>query len=248
MRHPFHKRSTRSIKGQIEEDECSGNTEVVVLNDEDEAGKATEQGSHRESPEPISAPSDADTSAKPKDRMRVSFGHLHVREFPVVMGDNPSVQFGGPPLRLEYDEGETECMMIGVDEYEMERGDRRTVAELRVPATLRRKWVGRNPKLERQVFRTQCQRRRTAARTDRDDWHFQLERMQRGMRKKLSLNKETQSQADHWCREYKKERQVSHNMIVKEPVKPQRWRLIWRQQRPPSRKEKQVQDISMFFV
>lgn len=237
----------------MEEDECSGDTEVVVLNhDEASEETRTEHGSRRIAAERTSTRhvkstrNSADTISK--DRRGVSFGHLHVREFPVVMGDNPSVQFGGPPIRLQYDEGETEYVMIGIDEYEMGRGDRRTLAELRVPATLRRKWVGSNPSLERQVFRTQCQRRRTAANTDSDEWHFQLERVKRGMLKKFQLNKEPKSEAEHWCQQYKIQRQFAG----REPVKSQRRFLLccqinWRQKKWQRRK-KQIQDISIFFV
>jgi hypothetical protein len=144
-----------------------------------------------------------------KKRSSVSFGLLHVHEFPVVLGDNPAVQFGGPPIRLDYARGPEDCTVLDVDEYEQQRGDRRSLAELRVPATMRRQWVGRDRALERQVVITQCQRRRTAnANTEWDAWHYALEQMHRGAVKKLGLRQAaSQSPADQWCQRYKHEKQ-----------------------------------------
>jgi hypothetical protein len=144
-----------------------------------------------------------------KKRSSVSFGLLHVHEFPVVLGDNPAVQFGGPPIRLDYATGPEDSTVLGVDEYERQRGDRRSLAELRVPATMRRQWVGRDRALERQVVITQYQRRRTAnAKTEWDAWHYALERMHRGAVKKLGLRQAaSQSPASQWCQQHKQEKQ-----------------------------------------
>jgi hypothetical protein len=162
----------------------------------------------------------SDPNKSPERRRSVSFGKLHVREFPVVLGDNPSVQFGGPPIRLDYDnieqdddaEGESEYnyTVLDLDDYERDRGDRRCQAELRVPAIVRRQWVGRDRAVERQVYVAQCQRRRTAnAKTEWDDFYFAFERVQRGAVKKLGLQSRPSSQeglaAQQWCQHYKRQ-------------------------------------------
>lgn len=263
------KTTTRSSKGLWDEDERSGNTEAVVQDCEDESGEEPSGSSSvhdgSSSGESLGEPSSNDRISvinsivvddmppKPRNRKSVSFGALHVREFSVAMGDNPSVQFGGPPIRLDYDQGDQEYSIISVDDYESSRGDRRSVAELRVPAVLRRKWAGRDPSLERQIFRTQCQRRRTAAaKIEHDKWYYTLEKAKRGLVKKLQFNKEPKSQADLWCQQYREKRS---SIVSKEPTKSKLQMLsCWQPSRAThnatgrKKKSARVQDISMFFV
>lgn len=145
------------------------------------------------------------SSSVAKIKRNVSFGTLHIREFPVALGDNPSVQFGGPPIRLEY-KNQQEEYLFPVHEYEDQRQERRKSAELRVPASLRREWVGRDPKIERQVALHRRQRNHSIAMQDYDDLHYTLERVRRGVAKVFQRKKQpgTNSLADQWNRKYKK--------------------------------------------
>lgn len=147
------------------------------------------------------------TSEGSKIPRSVSFGTLHVREFPVAMGDNPSVQSGGPPIRLEY-KIQQEEYIVPVHEYEEQRDERRKQAELRVPASLRRDWVGHDPTVEQQVALQRRQRSHSVAMHEWDDWHYTMERVMRGVSKRFRKKKPDVSPADQWCRQYEKERKA----------------------------------------
>jgi hypothetical protein len=142
-----------------------------------------------------------ETAKKPAIRRRrggggrssntVSFGNAHIREFPVVMGDNPSVLFGGPPLRLGYDEAsggseEDAEYIMSVDDYEKRRAPhRRPATQLRVPPNVRREWVGYHPELERQVYYQQRARIHSVASAEYDEWNYLLECAVRGVTKRV---------------------------------------------------------------
>jgi hypothetical protein len=158
----------------------------------------------------------------------VSFGNAHIREFPVVIGDNPSVLFGGPPLRLGYDEAsggseEDAEYIVSVDDYEKRRAPhRRPATQLRVPPNVRREWVGYHPELERQVYYQQRARIHSVASAEHDEWNYLLECAVRGLTKRvrrlgLSHNSHPQHQqqqpatneasAHEWIRLHKQAKQ-----------------------------------------
>jgi hypothetical protein len=64
----------------------------------------------------------------------VRFGHVSIRQYPVIVGDNPAVS-GGPPLSIgwEYDDEVT----LDVVEYEEQRPPRRKGREMLVPTDVR---------------------------------------------------------------------------------------------------------------
>jgi hypothetical protein len=212
----------------------------------------------------------------------VSFGQLHIREFPVVLGDNPSVQWGGPPIRLGYEEvvdtttsaGTTtrttttttsdtstaaapaepvqkvnhNNYILSIDDYEEQRAPRRRpVTQLRVPANVRREWVGYDPVLERQVAYEQRQRNHSVAMADYDEWHYFLECAMRGITKRvrrLSGGNKTKSSsetptaaneitAEQWVMFHKKAQQrLQEYQKLQEQQRMQERRASRQQQQP----------------
>lgn len=65
---------------------------------------------------------------------RVSFSQIQIREYPIIVGDNPSV-LTGTPITIDWDH--VEQMEFHVDEYESGRAEPRTMVELRMPASAR---------------------------------------------------------------------------------------------------------------
>jgi len=68
--------------------------------------------------------------SKVKDHLSVSFRNISIREYPMIVGDNPSVS-SGPPLTIawEFDELGT----IPLDSYEHNRPTRRSSDQMSIP-------------------------------------------------------------------------------------------------------------------
>ena len=188
----------------IEEESKRGTIDETMVTATNEEGILKQQESKRFAGVEVTTTSAGSNVAKL--RRNVSFGTLHIREFPVALGDNPSVQFGGPPIRLEYQNQQDEYL-VPIHEYEDQRQERRKSAELRVPASLRRDWVGHDPKVERQVALHRRQRNHSIAMQDYDDLHYTLERVRRGVAKVFQRKKQpgSNSLAEQWNRRYKKQ-------------------------------------------
>jgi len=64
----------------------------------------------------------------------VSFRNLEIREYPIIVGDNPSVS-SGVPICIDwiYIEGQPQSL----EEYEELRHSRRSLSEMKIPATVR---------------------------------------------------------------------------------------------------------------
>lgn len=72
------------------------------------------------------------------DSLQVSFDKISLRDYPITMGDNPSVSCG-PPITICWDpQDEEEC---DVEVYEERRGMRRTGDQLRIPSILRKNFI-----------------------------------------------------------------------------------------------------------
>lgn len=70
---------------------------------------------------------------------RVEFAFLEVREYPVVLGDNPSV-LEGPPITIDWGHDPSTEFVLDVNTFERMRGNRRTSAELVLPKNVRERW------------------------------------------------------------------------------------------------------------
>lgn len=86
----------------------------------------------------------ADLNESPStDRRRVIFKNILIREYPICVGDNPSVSVGAPiTIGWDYDPP----LVCSIDDYEEHKPDKRNMAELRIPPT------GRNEMLKRLGF------------------------------------------------------------------------------------------------
>ena len=62
-----------------------------------------------------------------KKKKRVEFDSIILRNYSIIVGDNPSVSYG-PPLSLSWDY--VEYAPVDVDDYERNRGDRRNVRQM----------------------------------------------------------------------------------------------------------------------
>lgn len=66
----------------------------------------------------------------------VTFDHIQFQEHAVILGDNPGVQTGGPPVTMDWDV--IRRYQMDLNEYETAIGSsRRSAGELRMPATVR---------------------------------------------------------------------------------------------------------------
>ena len=73
---------------------------------------------------------------------KVCFASVHVREYPIILGDNPTCS-SGPPVTLDWEYNGDASASRSVDEWENERYyDRRSREEMRVvPASVRTEWL-----------------------------------------------------------------------------------------------------------
>jgi hypothetical protein len=71
----------------------------------------------------------------------VSFASVQVREYPMILGDNPSCT-SGPPVTLDWTYDAKASMSCTVDEWESGRDStRRMKSVIRVPSSVRTEWV-----------------------------------------------------------------------------------------------------------
>jgi hypothetical protein len=78
---------------------------------------------------PISSPPSSSSS-----HCGVRFGHVSIRQYPVIVGDNPAVS-GGPPLSIGWEHDDE--VTLDVVEYEEQRPPRRKGREMLVPNDVR---------------------------------------------------------------------------------------------------------------
>jgi len=107
-----------------------------------------------------------DCSASPLDRS-VRFNEIEIREYNVILGDNPSVQFG-PPISIGWDYKKESLVRIPVEDYESFRGERRVGKQLAIPGMIRDEILHENGvsrsdivKVVRQVSRAKHKRSQT---------------------------------------------------------------------------------------
>jgi hypothetical protein len=121
----------------------------------------------------------------------VSFGNVQIREYPIVLGDNPGGS-SGPPLSIEWTHQSESS--VPLDAYEQDRPNRRDRAEMCMPAFLRVKMLqeagysrAEIVALQKPVNITRVQRRRTNATLNLQTLHEITERTRRKTLNLLSL-------------------------------------------------------------
>jgi len=68
--------------------------------------------------------------SKVEDNLSVSFRSISIREYPMIVGDNPSVS-SGPPLTIAWDFDELGTILL--EEYENHRPTRRSADQMTIP-------------------------------------------------------------------------------------------------------------------
>lgn len=118
-------------------------------------------------------PATASSDAPPLLKKSVSFHVVAIREYPRTLGDHPDTMMG-PPITLAWEYRTPPS--LGLDDYEAERGERRTKTQLLVHPKVRRGWLRdlkkqdsmpvtekEMKKVEKEVHRASLQRRNSAA-------------------------------------------------------------------------------------
>mmetsp|Transcript_1480 Transcript_1480/g.1592 ORF Transcript_1480/g.1592 Transcript_1480/m.1592 type:complete len:247 (+) Transcript_1480:124-864(+) len=83
----------------------------------------------------LSVDDEVDVSTLDTDRiLTVTFNTVKVREYPIILGDNPSVS-EGPPLSIDWVYIDVD--EFDVEEYETTRPSRRGTPEMNIPASIR---------------------------------------------------------------------------------------------------------------
>mmetsp|Transcript_17104 Transcript_17104/g.25780 ORF Transcript_17104/g.25780 Transcript_17104/m.25780 type:complete len:168 (+) Transcript_17104:269-772(+) len=81
------------------------------------------------------------TAPRPGSPKGVRFNCVEVREYPRILGDNPSVS-AGPPITLDWKHDQRGSLSLPLDDWEKAReNDRRTKQEIRVPDFVREEWL-----------------------------------------------------------------------------------------------------------
>ena len=102
----------------------------------------------------------------PKGELKlVDFSYLEVREYPFILGDNPSC-LDGPPLTIDWGHDPNTEFMLDIDTFERMRGQRRNVHELVVPKRVRQAWLLKCGWTNKQIAE--------AVRQARRDKHFRM--------------------------------------------------------------------------
>ena len=100
------------------------------------------------------------TGSDTSSTSRVSFGKLEIREYPMVMGDNPSTS-EGPSLEIGWEY--VACDVLYVEEYEGLRPHRRGMGQLRMPGTFRTELLISNGYSKNEIRQQVARRREMAA-------------------------------------------------------------------------------------
>jgi hypothetical protein len=128
-----------------------------------------------------------------KRRKQVSFNRITIREYPIIIGDHPSVQ-GGPPLTISWEH--VSSVDIDVDMYERARelSCRRERSEMKMPREYRQellKSLGFTMLDMRQgskaAVKTRNQRRQSNSHIYQDSLHESWEDLRRGVAQAVTL-------------------------------------------------------------
>lgn len=131
------------------------------------------------------------------DELSVSFKNVEIREYPITIGDNPSVSTG-PPITIGWEPQDEQ--VADIDEYESHRPIRRQSSEMAVPKVLREDIILNAgvsaedlTKFTRDVTLLRRQRRRTVETLSNSQMDETIERTKRKLRntfRKSSKKKE----------------------------------------------------------
>ena len=86
-----------------------------------------------------SAGNDGRDGTKKNDRRNVSFGEVVLYVHPIIIGKPPAVPIEGIPITIAW--YNIVSLDFSVEQFENMRGPTRTLKELRIPPTIREKWL-----------------------------------------------------------------------------------------------------------
>lgn len=76
------------------------------------------------------SPATSRTAQEPHVATKVSFSQIQIREYPIIVGDNPSIMTG-VPITIDWEF--VQELEFALEEYEASRPQHRTMVELRIP-------------------------------------------------------------------------------------------------------------------
>jgi len=128
---------------------------------------------------------------------RVEFTFLEVREYPVVLGDNPSVT-EGPPITIDWGYDPSTKFVLDINSFERMRGNRRPACDLVLPRSVREQWLlctGTTQKEIADAIR-QCRKDKhsravSVTNTSLDPVNESIEKVTSGLKKIFSFRKTT---------------------------------------------------------
>jgi len=141
----------------------------------------------------------------PRNRS-VVFGNLEIREYARTIGCNPSVS-AGPPVGLDWSY-DPDHLTLDLEEYETNRGPRRSYAEMAMPRSVRtqlltEEWRVTRPEMAsaiRDANRIKQSRRRTVNNLDTplEKASYQLEKAKRNTSRVLRGKKTAREEYESW--------------------------------------------------
>ena len=141
----------------------------------------------------------------PRNRS-VVFGNLEIREYARTIGCNPSVS-GGPPVGLDWSY-DPDHLTLDLEEYESNRGPRRSYAEMAMPRSVRtqiltEEWRVTRPEMAsaiRDANRIKQSRRRTVNNLDTplEKASYQVEKVKRNAGRILRGKKTAREEYETW--------------------------------------------------
>mmetsp|Transcript_10889 Transcript_10889/g.18416 ORF Transcript_10889/g.18416 Transcript_10889/m.18416 type:complete len:238 (-) Transcript_10889:156-869(-) len=146
---------------------------------------------------------DDDNDNNSEELREIRFEKVEVRDYPLILGDNPSVT-DGPPLSIDWDHaGE---YAVSVEEYENTRPPRRHKKNMVVPKSVRQDWLrdegysrGEMNEAEKLVLKAKKERMATAKkRAARLVLEEKREAVQRTLRRVFSRKPKPNDLYDTW--------------------------------------------------
>lgn len=134
----------------------------------------------------------------------IVFDRLEIREYPIQVGDNPSVS-GGVPLTIGWEYDKDATAVLNVEEYEENRPPRRSMQDMAVPKKLRNKMLiesGHSRSEVTQAVRTTIRDKNSRRRTI-NNLHLQAyeevrEKATRGVRRFMFRKKKSSALYEEW--------------------------------------------------
>lgn len=126
---------------------------------------------------------------------KTEFAFLEVREYPMILGDNPSC-VDGPPVTLDWAHDPHTMFVLDVNTFERMRGERRPMSQMVISRTVREKTllrVGYSKKemvnVVRQVRKDKHSRMVSSQQVGMDNVHESVEKLSTGLKKMFVFRK-----------------------------------------------------------